>query len=145
MLSCFTVFLCPYVASRWLLLNYLEAFLLHQPVKSECWDLRWLLQLSNTLNCVAYDLSEEEPQVGSWVIFSDRRLQSPTVNSEKPISTVGRTQLLGSDHLFKLQNEERLGDRSSLTRFAKGIADLGERVGSLCPCLSVEWGEDTLH
>lgn len=79
--------------------------------------------------------------------FQQPQLQSQTVNSEKPISTVGRAWFLVSDRLASIRLERgRESSRCSQATAGQRPADPGgEEGGCLGPALPVQRNQDRLH
>lgn len=63
--------------------------------------------------------------------FQQPQLQSQTVNSEKPISTVGRARFLVSDRLasIRLERADERAAGAARPQLVRGLQTLGERGG----------------
>lgn len=86
----------------------------------------WDFQLRQVARPVIYLKKNHKRTVSH---FQQPQLQSQTVNSEKPISTVGRAQFLVSDRLasIRLERAEERAAGAARPQLVRGLQTLGEK------------------
>lgn len=105
----------------------------------------WDFQLRQVARPVIYLKKNHKRTVSH---FQQPQLQSQTVNSEKPISTVGRAWFLVSDRLasIRLERAEERAAGAARPQLVRGLQTLGEKKGGcLGPALPVQRNQDRLH